>query len=132
MLEKQDSEVIVKSIIGLGSMLGLILVLFGWLTYLKLYDNKIEYVEWLFYRRKAEVSNITHITIEGGYYVLQSIIKMMFIYYTDKKGCERFLHISMSLYDTETLQQLLKDLLAINPNIKLDKATERILRTGKP
>jgi hypothetical protein len=107
------------------------LVAFGWLTYTKVVDStELLQVQAAIYRKKAPIAKITHITQEGTYYVLQSIIKSLYVYYTNKDGDERFFHFSMSLYDGKTLQGLLKDLLEINPNIKLDRKTERLLETG--
>ena len=82
-------------------------------------------------KKRLLIASITNITQEGTYYTLQSIIKSLYVYYTNENGKERFFHFSLALYYEKTAQQLLKDLLAINPNIKLDKGTERLLKSGK-
>jgi len=116
----------------IGSIMLIALVSFGWLTYEEITSDKhLKHVVFALFRRKVDVQSITRITQEGTYYVLQNTIKSIYIYYTNTKGQERFLHISMALYGTSTLQKLLKEFLAINPNIKLDQKSEKLLKTGK-
>lgn len=125
-------DVISMSFLYIGSIMLVALVLFGWFTYEVITPNNyLNHVVCILFRRKVDIKSITHITQEGTYYALQNTIKSIYIYYTNSKGRERFLHLSMSLFDTKVLQQLFKDILEINPNIKLDKATEKLLRTGK-
>jgi len=103
----------------------------GWLTYIKINNREMELVNTKLFRKKADIKKITHISQKGTFYVFENMIRSLFVYYTNDKGKERFMQLSMGLYDEKTLQQLIKDLLEINPNIKLDKTAEKLLRTGK-
>jgi DNA polymerase III delta subunit len=122
----------VAKAIGLfASVPTLAVILFGWLTYEEIDNNKIIHVVWALFRRIVDIRDISRISEEGTYYMMQSMIKSIYLYYTNRNGKERFLHLSMALYNEKTLQRLMKDLLEINPNIKLDKGAERLLKTGK-
>jgi hypothetical protein len=123
----KDLEVFVVCVAApiLGS-----LVLFGWFTYVRIYDATVKHVQLAVYRRAVPIANITKVSQEGTYYAASSVIKSLYVYYIQQNGRERFLHLSMALYSEETLGRLLRDLKDINPKIKLDDYCEKLIRKG--
>lgn len=102
------------------------------LTHVSISHQKIKNVDF-YHRRTFSIHNITKIDRAPLYRGFGwGFGYQLFVYFTrDDDGTLDYTHINLNHYKKETTADLLKTLLEINPNIKLDKATEKLLKTGK-
>ena len=126
-LETKDSGRTLLVGLMLVLLFGTVLLLASRYTYLHITDRYLRSVHMLFGRRSIPIDDITHITQEGTYYVLESWFKSLYVYYS-RNGKERVKAINLAIFSEPTLARLLKDLKDINHNIQLDTFCKRLVK----
>lgn len=91
-------------------------------------DGYIKNLDFLFFRKKAKIQNITRIERASMYKGLGPIFGYVtFVYFTDERGKEDAFQIKNNLYKEATLADIIRNLREINHSIKLDTACEKLM-----
>ncbi len=96
--------------------------------YLKIIDKKILTLNEFGFKKQTEIKNISRIQKGALYKGAGSIYPALWIIYENPtKQKEDYFGISLGMFKEKTIQELLKDLLEINPNIKLDSYCQKLI-----
>lgn len=91
-------------------------------------DGYIKNVDFLFFRKKTKIQNITKIEKAPMYKGLGSIFgHVTHVYFIDEQGKEDAFEIKNNLYKEKTLVAIIKEIKKINSNIQLDKAHQKMI-----
>lgn len=92
-------------------------------------DQKLKNVNFLYHRRTFSICDITEIRKIPLYFNLGwGFGYRLLIYFTNEIGEKDKTEINLNHYKKEDIADLLRTLLEINPNIKLDKETEKLMK----
>lgn len=123
------------------SVLGVIIGLAAWFvfvalgvlfmtvfSYASISERTLKYV-WLFFlRRTINIDSITDISDQPMFKVVKSQFRSLYIFYNDKSGDKKWIEFRITIFPEKTLGRLIKDLKNINPNIKLNTYSEKLIK----
>lgn len=83
---------------------------------------------WLFFsRRTIDIDSITDINDQPTFKVAKSQFRSLYIFYKDKEGEIKWIEFRITIFPEKTLGRLIKDLKQINPKIKLNKYSQKLM-----
>lgn len=96
-------------------------------TYVTITDTELKIVNFLFYRRTLDISSITEINDQPTFKMAKGSFRSLYIFYKNKEGEIKWIELRITIYPEKTLGKLIKDLKQINPDIKLNTYSEKLM-----
>ncbi len=106
-------------------------VLIAKFTYTIIDGNSLIHVNGLS-KKIISITDITELVIQPRFIIQKKQYKNLFLFYKNKNGDLKYIEFRLNEnYLKDTISQLIYDLKKLNPNIKLDTATQQLIEQAK-